>query len=108
MGPKHPEVFKARNDLGIFLIDEQRNAEARQLYAQLHDDALAVFGADNFNVAVFDVSYAQALADTGEPARALALVEPAIPRLLKMLRPDHPRVLKAQALLERLTAGGRS
>lgn len=108
MGPKHPEVFKARNDLGIFLLDEKRTAEARQLYARLHDDAVAVFGADNFNVAVFDVSYAQALADSGDPARALALVDPAIPRLLKMLKPDHPRVQKAQALRERLTSGGRS
>lgn len=104
MGDKHPEAFKARHDLGQFLLDKRRSAEALALYRRLHADSVAVFGPDNFNVAVFETGHAQALYDLGQPEEARQRLERARPILLSLLKPTHPRVQKADALLARLGA----
>ncbi len=104
MGAKHPEPFRARHDLGLFLIDQQRIAESLTLYKALRTEATAVFGADSFNVAVFEAGYGQALHVAGRNAEARTMLEHALPILLTVLKPDHPRVVKVQGFLAAIRA----
>ncbi len=99
VGPRHPEAFRARNDYGVFLIEQQRAPEAVSLYAAMHPQAVEAFGEDNANTAAWDGNWARALHAAGRMKDTAQLLRRVLPLLEKHYGADSSRVIKARARL---------
>lgn len=99
VGPRHPEAFRARNDYGVFLIEQKRAAEAVPLYAEMHPRAVEAFGEDNANTAAWDGNWARALHAAGRMKDTALLLRRVLPLLEKHYGADSSRVVKARARL---------
>lgn len=99
VGPRHPEAFRARNDYGVFLIEQRRAAEAVSLYAEMHPRAVEAFGEDNANTVAWDGNWARALHAAGRMKDTALLLRRVLPLLEKHYGADSSRVAKGRARL---------
>lgn len=100
-GENHPEAFRAVNDLGVFLVLQQRAPEAVELYAEMHPRAVRAFGLDSANTVAWDANWGRALHAAGRHAEAVTVLERVIPGLERHYGAESSRTVKAR---ERLAA----
>ncbi len=103
-GGAHPETWAPLNNLAMLLLTNNRPEEARPYFEDLLAMCDAALPPGHYYTAIFRDNYAECLIELGHHDQAIAALQQTRPVLEATFGPDHPRVQKSQARLERARA----